>query len=843
MDENNDELLRVPQRAPVKGGIEREKAAKVRRATALIQEGYKSRGAKALARKSFTISADEIKQQLVDQHPQPQQVDPVPPLPAHAPQLIIDPKDTTFAAAIKAAANGAAPGPSGWNANYLLPLLKDDEARELLASFFQLLINGTLPKQPLLGCFLIPVAKTPVKVRPIALGEVFFRIATRLAHGRVSAAHLEQFFGDIQLAFVPGASETAVHRIVSEAMQPGYAALGVDIANAFNTLDRAKAIQAIFDDPNMAPLWRILHYAYGEVIPLHHVGADGEQLTVASTQGFRQGDLLAGLVFAYAIQPALRAVLAEIPGVKATAIYDDVTFTGPPMLLFQAYRSFCQKMAALGLHVQPAKSFFIALNGEQVTAEAVQEAAQLSIPIERNVRLLGTRIGLDRQTVCNDLLTDMQERYSDFWDGIAHAEMPVQIAMSLLRVVAVPLLGFLMRTTPAQLLTPTAVQFDELVIAAAARKLGVDPGDLQLERMMQLPLRHGGWGLRSVRRVMHFAYVGAYAQAAPYIQSHFSAAAVKASITHIHQVVADEQLLARLPPADATAADVLTHFKQNTPANNLKLQRAFTRHVAKREYTAIRSEHVAAGRKEDVARVTSTAGLSASAFLLAEPTCARTTITDYEFVLAAKMRLGVQLADPQHDCGCPSATRASVTHMFSCKLRGEADIHWRHNLVRDCLQELVSEAGGSVRREPGGLVPNKKTRPDLEVWINDECMLLDVTVKVPTAASYLQVAAVPRQVLRRAEQAKTAKYEQVARNVNATFVPFAMDVFGGFGEQATKFISKLSNHAEDYSGLDRAAFYRRAIESLACALLRGNDRVHRHWLNACRRRARAPALA
>lgn len=834
IDEDNNELLRVPERAPARGGIEREKAARVRRAVRLAKEGYLGRAARALTGKSLTLDPEQIRAQLDAQHPQPAAPQSIPRLPREAPRVIIDPDDASFASTIKASANGAAAGLSGWRADYLLPLLQDDEARRLLAMFFQLLINAELPKSPMLACFLIAVAKTPEKVRPIALGEVFFRIATRLAHGRISQDHLTNYFGDIQLAFAPGASETAVHKIVSEAMQAGHAVLGVDVANAFNTLSRAKAIQAIFNDPEMAPIWRILHYAYGEAVQLHHVGDDGFHKTIASAEGFRQGDLLAGLVFAYAIQPALRAVLAELPTVKATAIYDDVSFTGPPADLINAYRSFAIKMAELGLQLQPDKSFLIALNGEAISQQVQQEAIALRVPVKRNVRLLGTQVGIDQQLVRDELLRAMQDRYEQVWSGIGHELMPVQIAMSLLRVAAVPMLGYLMRTTPADALMPTALAFDESVITAAARKLKVDEGDLQLQTTLQLPLRHGGFGLRPARKVMHFAYVGAFAQAAPLIKSAAGMQPVRASLAHIHTVVTDEQILARLPPPNAPAAAVLAHFAQAAPANNLKLQRAMTRFVAKREHAAIRAGHVAAGRAEDTARVTSTAGAAASAFLLAEPTMPRTTINDSEFILASHLRLGVPLDGRDRECGCSRASRSVTTHMFSCKHRGKGDTYWRHTLVRDCLMDLISEAGCSVRKEPAGLVADNGKRPDLEVYINDECKLIDVTVTVPTSRSYLAAAAVPRQVLRRAEMKKQVKYDPVALAIKATFVPFAMDLFGGFGEQAIKFLSLLSTHAEERAGYNRATFYRHAVNSLACALVRGNERVYRHWINAWR---------
>jgi hypothetical protein len=169
--------------------------------------------------------------------------------------------------------------------------------------------------------------------------------------------------------------------------------------------------------------------------------------------------------------------------------------------------------------------------------------------------------------------------------------------------------------------------------------------------------------------------------------------------------------------------------------------------------------------------------------------------------------------------------------VFFCKQRGRQEINWRHNLLRDCLYRLVQEAGGSARREPAALSAHDQKRPDLEVVLNGESILVDVTVRVPTAPTYLVAAAIPRNLLRIAEQRKHARYDGMAAGVNARFVPVAFDIFGGFGEEGAKFLALLSSHAEDVTGARRSDFYRYALGHLACTLVYGNARVYSRWRN------------
>jgi hypothetical protein len=83
------------------------------------------------------------------------------------------------------------------------------------------------------------------------------------------------------------------------------------------------------------------------------------------------------------------------------------------------------------------------------------------------------------------------------------------------------------------------------------------------------------------------------------------------------------------------------------------------------------------------------------------------------------------------------------------------------------------------------------------------------------------------------EALKIRKYSALANRLGVEFVPFVMDTYGGFGEKATAFLRGLAATATD-DEREEVRFYRDCIMSVACALVLGNSRVHRRWMQAHR---------
>ena len=129
------------------------------------------------------------------------------------------------------------------------------------------MLNGHLPDRAraYLTCsLLIPVNKPGGGTRPIAVSEVFYRLACIYALELVRDV-LPDVFEPIQLGFGSvGGSERAVHLLQAglATMGPDAVVLKCDFQNAFNERKREQILHELFTQDQLRPLWRLSHWAY-----------------------------------------------------------------------------------------------------------------------------------------------------------------------------------------------------------------------------------------------------------------------------------------------------------------------------------------------------------------------------------------------------------------------------------------------------------------------------------------------------------------------------------------------------------------------------------------------------
>ena len=169
------------------------------------------------------------------------------------------------------------------------------------------IINGDLDESArkfLLSSSLIASEKDSGGFRPIAIGDVFYRLACHYVLHLVqpsAAALLEP----IQLAQSRGGCERAIHLLQAtlECKSEDSAILSVDFSNAFNTLRRDVMLQRTFSEPQLSPLWRLVHWAYRSSTDLLLVRSGEIVDTILSAEGLRQGDPLSSLLFCFTRLP------------------------------------------------------------------------------------------------------------------------------------------------------------------------------------------------------------------------------------------------------------------------------------------------------------------------------------------------------------------------------------------------------------------------------------------------------------------------------------------------------------------------------------------------------------
>ena len=477
-------------------------------------------------------------------------------MPEHSNHITINLADSAnekaFRLMIEKMANGSAPGISGWTGDMLKVLYDDRNCRFGLAQLISDICNGELPdeaKEYILPSHLVPVPKPNQSIRPVSMGEIFYRAAANYAVNSVSHI-IADVLGPIQFGVgKPAGCEQAVHRLqhlLTRTHPHRLAGIAVDFKNAFNERNRNEILAELYKHKELQPIWDIVQWAYSDPSALWIRDLDSQRMFqpeegLTSAEGVKQGDPLGALLFALSMKLIYdKAVQSDSSGsISAIAFLDDCTLIGlPGKQLIKAFEVLKKAAKEGGLEVNISKTKFLWLHEDQydLPPDLVTELTQMNMEIERGATmLLGAPIGTDINKMQSLVMNSVNEQ-KQFFDRINSSRMPIQEALLFLRVCALPRLNYLCRTTPAAILSPAAEAFDRLMYDSLNLKL-----DLQLpinsisssstssssdsrshiiesditvtataRLQLALPIRHSGLGIRSIVDTMSFAYLASF---------------------------------------------------------------------------------------------------------------------------------------------------------------------------------------------------------------------------------------------------------------------------------------------------------------------------------------------
>ena len=204
---------------------------------------------------------------------------------------------------------------------------------------------------------LLALAKPAGGVRPIAVGSCLRRMpaaaVARQLKQAFAAALLPVQFG----VGVDGAAElmvTAVRTIL--AAHPGWVVFTTDARNAFNSVSRRAIIGALRECfPQLLPFVSVFYARDGDLVIRMPWGAE----CVRSRSGVQQGDPLGSALFSLALQHLLLRVAATAVGAAAgarvLAFIDDVYLVGPLQWATAAYGQLAAEYPSVGLEMRHAK--------------------------------------------------------------------------------------------------------------------------------------------------------------------------------------------------------------------------------------------------------------------------------------------------------------------------------------------------------------------------------------------------------------------------------------------------------------------------------------------------------
>jgi hypothetical protein len=502
-----------------------------RRAVAKIREGGRrciSRSAGCLLQQPMASASDpSTLAELRKLHPQQHHT--LPPPPPNTALGLVAVEWPTLAKLIKNRIdNGASPGPSGWSGSHIQLIAGSDnaKAKDGLALLVKDLCNGIFAgatRERLLASLLEPVSKGKGRgIRPIAMGECFVKLAAHYSMSLIEA-DMPSLFPRIQFGVKrPGGSETAAqltraYLAQSSVLHPDTIALKTDFVNAFNSANRQQAWAALQKDARTEPIWRMFHWAYSSASPL--LVYDGDRLCaqLQSSEGVRQGDPFAAFVFAFFVQPMYEAAIAGLPNAHAVSIQDDLTLIGPQQDVFAAFDRVCELAPQYGLTLRMDKCAVFIPESVSTEDRSTIRASCNALSLAHSDRMESLGVMFGSAVAVGDHCTKSLERHELFLAALRHREMPVQIALLLLRFCAVPRLSYLARTVDPFVFAVAggaAEQFDSMLWDCFAQLIGSEGASSLTEdarQQAQLPLSMGGLGLRSVKDLAPTAYFSSLA--------------------------------------------------------------------------------------------------------------------------------------------------------------------------------------------------------------------------------------------------------------------------------------------------------------------------------------------
>ncbi|KAL0204770.1 hypothetical protein P9112_000077 [Eukaryota sp. TZLM1-RC] len=204
-----------------------------------------------------------------------------------------------------------------WHGKLLKECLNNNIIRciHFLANSFY---NGTVSeclKFAVTSSRLIALPKTSNKLRPIAIGELFYRVIARIILNKCNTEYLSSSnqFG----VKVSGGAECIIHAIRQNLGSKFERCIKFDIANAFNELNRGKLLSALEKYcPRLVPFYKTSYLSPSSLF----YGED----EVISEKGVKQGDPLGPLLFATSLVEPINILQTLFPDSIFLAYLDDI---------------------------------------------------------------------------------------------------------------------------------------------------------------------------------------------------------------------------------------------------------------------------------------------------------------------------------------------------------------------------------------------------------------------------------------------------------------------------------------------------------------------------------------
>jgi hypothetical protein len=351
---------------------------------------------------------------------------------------------------------------------------------------------------------LLPLAKPNGRgVRPIAIGEVWYRLAALCA--LAACPNAGRSLAPLQLAVgISGGSQIVGHALrAGMAADPGCITVQVDWRNAFNTVRRDRMLAAVTQ--RCSTLLPMVAWAYGQHSRLL---VQHSQEVVSSQSGVRQGDPLGPLLFALTLQGPLEQV-AEMGLARPVAFADDTFLQGAREPTMRAFQVLAALAAPLGLCAQPDKC---AVYSEDTAAAACVATALGMHHAPAGLLAAGTPIG----TAAFEAASSATCAYNSCtaMDRMQALPLADQDRWLLLHGNLQHRVAHLPRGSQWEQVGPAVQRAERKAVDCALAIVGDTTAEAHPIKQVTLPLRYGGLGLSCISPALgSAAYLAASAAA------------------------------------------------------------------------------------------------------------------------------------------------------------------------------------------------------------------------------------------------------------------------------------------------------------------------------------------
>ena len=581
---------------------------------------------------------------------------------------------------------------------------------------------------------LTAVLKPNGKVRGIAAGDTLRRLVEKtLAKQFVAAFQEEVAPHNFGLASRCG-TDALVHLLrASTDLDENCTILSIDGVGAYDHVSRGRMFQELWRVPALHPLIPYVRMFLGHDTEFVWRDAQGEAHSVQQGEGGEQGSALMPALFCLALKPALDEIQSQLqPGERVYAYLDDIYVVTSPARVRSCYNLFSEVLDRI-CHIQVNRGKLVAWNRSGLPAPAevreLDTAASETCPAhtvwtaDLQPSLCGVTV-LDAPIGSSAFVESFSLQLLD--DEVAFLtklqDFPTQHAWLLLSFCGAPRASYRLRTIPPRQCLAYTQGHDTAVLGAFCQLLGVEQptGDCLAHwtRQLRLPFRCGGLGLRSAERTSRPAYWASWGDCLQPLLQRFpdtgqqllgllEAGVESGAPPCIAEAIAAAEHLDALQFRRPSWRSLAQGARAEAPDSD-DVEPGEWRHgwqfeasnaVEQQEFSSLLSVFRSQARSPHAARLLSSSGRWASAWLTVCPTSPALTLSSADFTAALRLRLGLRI--PRQDAsvfceGCNCRLDDFGYHRLTCMRTGR--VHARHfTLVRAWRQVLV-EAGAFIPR-------------------------------------------------------------------------------------------------------------------------------------------------